>query len=112
MPILVGLFAAFGFLAFAIVVVFFVRTWRDRRERSKIYAEALARFEAREKAKIVKVGKIVLDPLGREHPWGFELDCLGRVPARSIGIHGEILIAGYTREELLEIARRPSEFEP
>jgi hypothetical protein len=110
--IFLGAFAMLGVVFAMLLLGFGAHTALERRKRKRAYAEALARFEARERGKIVKVGTIVRDCLGREHPWGFELDCRGRVPAMAIGPHGKTLMAGYTREELLEIAKRPSEFEP
>lgn len=84
--------------------------WKIRNREEE--AAELRRFEARRRGKIVKVGHIVIDPLGREQPWDFHIDGENEVPALAQGPRGELLFAGYTREELLEIARRPEEFQP
>ena len=111
MNALLWIFAALGATAVAIVLLFLVSTWRDRRRHRRAYEEALKRFEARPRGRVLKIGTIVRDELGREHPWGFAVDCEGKVPAMSVGIHGELLIAGYAKEELLEMAKRRAEFE-
>lgn len=111
MNAIVWIFAALGATAVAVFLVFLIRTWRDRRRRRRIYEEALRRFEARPRGRVLKIGTVVVDALGREHPWGFELDCEGNVPGQSVGIHGEILIAGYTTGELVEMAKRRAEFD-
>jgi len=111
MTVLLTIFATLGATVVAIVLAFGFHTWRDRRRHRRAYAAALKRFEARPRGRVVKIGTIVVDQLGREHPWGFEVDCEGRVPGMSIGLHGEILIAGYAKEELVEMAKRRAEFE-
>lgn len=111
MNAIVWIFATLGATAVAVVLVFFVHTWRDRRRRRLAYEEALRRFEARPRGRVLRIGTVVVDALGREHPWGFELDCEGKVPGQSIGLHGEILIGGYTTGELVEMAKRRAEFD-
>lgn len=109
--VILGVFAMLGFLAVGSFLVFYVHGWSERRSRRQTYEDALRRFEARPRGKVLKIGTMIRDELGHEHPWQFSFDCQGRVPAVAQGIHGEILLAGYTFAELSEMARRRSEFE-
>lgn len=107
-----GFLAVVGLAAISVFLLFLFETIRDRRRIARVKREMLRRFAERPKGRILKVGTIVKDILGGEHPWGFEIDCEGRVPTAYLGPNGEFLVAGYTKDELLEMARRPSEFEP
>ena len=110
--LVLGCLAMVGAVATAFFLLFLGHGILERRKARKEYLAALARFEKRPRATILAVGGVVVDALGREHAMNCTLDCRGEVPAQSIGIHGEILVGGYTREELVEIAKRWKEFQP
>lgn len=57
------------------------------------------------KAKILKIGGFT-----DGKPVGWDFDCMGSVPAVQVFNDGSTLWAGYSIEELQEIAARPSEF--
>lgn len=65
----------------------------------------------RPRARIVKVGRLVIHPNGREYPTDFLLDGHPNVPEWAIGPNGETAWGGYTQAELREIVLRRKEFE-
>lgn len=87
---------------------------KTRAEIQRHKEKARERFEARPRGRVVKIGTIVRDRTGRELPAGFALDCEHRVPSGALMYDGEnvrMLMAGYTAEELVEIARNPKEWQ-
>jgi hypothetical protein len=80
------------------------------RNNQVVIAQARASFSRRAKGRIIKTGRIVLGPDGREHPIDFEIACPRHVPVESYGPDGEFCRGGWTHAELLEIARRGKEF--
>ena len=91
----------------------------------KIYVQEFERRLAREIAQraydrrargtITKIGTILIGEDGKYHPYDFEINCRGEMPAQWVqsdakAVH--VLYAGYTEAELIEIARRRKEFEP
>ena len=68
-------------------------------------------FEARPRARIGRVGSVVLLPDGRRAISNWEFDCLNRIPPFDLR-EGVVLYAGYTVDELEEIAARRAEWEP
>ncbi len=76
-------------------------------------AQARERFALRLKGKIIKVGTVSHAPDGTLQIGGdWEIDCQNNpfIPAFSHGPDGECCHAGWTHEELAEIAKRGKEF--
>lgn len=101
-------------LVIALTSLVFADHLKIRAEIRRNKAKARERFLARPKGRIVKVGRIIHDEHGRELPWEFTIDCMGRIPDVQLMYDGEnvrTLMAGWTAEELVEIARNPKEWE-
>lgn len=89
------------------------RALRARRQRRQHQALCRHLFATREKGEVMKVGHLHRLSDGRVVPWGFEIDCHGRVPAFCYLFDGERNVAlwgGWSEAELREMATRPSEF--
>lgn len=87
----------------------FAEALREDRRAKKVRETLREKFSNRPRGTILKVGHPQLGfPLA-----GFEIDCLGRIPATEVVFDGERtvrLFGGYTEEELAEIAARAKEF--
>ena len=86
-----------------------VQVWSFNR---KMHRYLTKRWEHRTKGRIMTIGRAVKDPDGREHAEDFRIMLPDRKqPFVIIGPKGEVALAGWTNEELLEIAKRRKEFE-
>lgn len=116
-----ALHCAQGVFPFAVAILALYVLWnvawklldvRDKRRADKKFRQFWAN---RPKAQITQVGHLVRDPQGRLRPQGFRLNgAIGNtvVPEWMRGPDGELAWGGYTEDELVEMVRRRSEFQP
>ena len=84
--------------------------WYARRRQAKAHAAAVAAWKSRPRAEIVRIGYVAKQG-NRLVARGFHLDGHGQVEMLQVGPNGETAFAGWTPEELVEIALRRAEFE-